>query len=91
MVRNRFLGEEIMNLPFNFLRVLMKKYWLGNRRERFYGEMWGNAVLGGVACENPLRLSMYDGPMETAKYKCVNIWCILDWIVRLREIHFLGI
>ena len=28
----------------NFLMVLMKKQWVGNRRKRFYGEMWGNAV-----------------------------------------------
>ena len=33
---------------------------------------------GGGACENPTRLSMYDGPMETVKYMCVNIWCMLD-------------
>ena len=32
---------------------------------------------GGGACENPVRLSMYDGPMETVKYRCVNIWCML--------------
>ena len=34
---------------------------------------------------------MYDGPMETVKYRWVNIWCMLDWIARLAEIHFLGI
>ena len=37
---------------------------------------------GGVgwrgACENPVRLSMCDGPMETVKYMCVSIWCMLD-------------
>ena len=27
-----------------FVKVLMKKQWIGNRRKRFYGEMWGNAV-----------------------------------------------
>ena len=25
---------------------------------------------GGRACENPVRLSMYDGVMETVKYRC---------------------
>ena len=46
---------------------------------------------GGGACENPERHSMYDGPMEAAKYMCVDIWCMLDQIVGLAEIHFLGI
>ena len=46
---------------------------------------------GGGACENPVRHSMYDGPMETVKYMYVNIWCMLDQIVGLAEIHFLGI
>ena len=46
---------------------------------------------GGRACENPMRLPMYDGPMETVKYRWVNIWCVLDWIARLAEIHFLDI
>ena len=36
---------------------------------------------GGGACENPVGLSMYDGPMETAEYIWVNIWCMLDWIL----------
>ena len=39
------------------------------------GEM---LLKGGGACENPVRLSMYDGPMETVKYMCVNIWCMPD-------------
>ena len=33
---------------------------------------------------------MDDGPMETVKYMWVNIWCMLEWIVGLAEIHFLG-
>ena len=45
---------------------------------------------GGV-CENPVRLSMCDDPMQTVKYMCVNIWCMLDCIVRLAEIQFLGL
>ena len=51
----------------------------------------GNTVWGGGAFENPVRLSMYDSPVETVKYMCVNIWCMLDWIVGLAEIQFLGI
>ena len=53
----------------------------------------GNIVSGGGACENPVRLSMHDGPMETVKYAWVNIWCMLDWIVgfchKTAEIHFI--
>ena len=41
--------------------------------------MQGKVVRGGV-CENPIGLSMYDGPMETVEYIWVNI-CMLDWIV----------
>ena len=36
----------------------------------------GGGGWGRGACENPVRLSMYDGPMETVKYRCVNIWCM---------------
>ena len=46
-------------------------------------------------CENPLRFSLNDGPMETVEYKWVNIWCMLDLIIwfchKTAEIHFLGI
>ena len=38
-------------------------------------------VLGEGACENPVGLSMCDGPIETVKYIWVNIWCMLDWIL----------
>ena len=48
--------------------------WVRNRRKRFYGEIWGNAVRGGGTCKNPARLSMKDGPMETVEYMWVNIW-----------------
>ena len=48
--------------------VLMKKQWVGNRRKSFYGEMWGNAIWGGRACENLVRLSIQDGPI------LANIW-----------------
>ena len=33
------------------------------------------------ACENPVGLSMHDDPMDTTEYICVNIWCMLDWIL----------
>ena len=46
---------------------------------------------GGGVCENPVRLSLCDGPMQTVKYMCVNIWWMLDWIVGLTEIHLLGL
>ena len=29
-------------------------------------------------CENPVRLSMYEGHMETVEYTWLNIWCIFD-------------
>ena len=32
---------------------------------------------GEVACENPIRLTMYDGPVETVEYICVNTWCMI--------------
>ena len=61
-----------------------------NLRKRFCGKTCGNVVWGRGACENLVRLSMDDGPMETVKYMWVNIWCMLEWIVGLAEIHFLG-
>ena len=33
---------------------------------------------GGGVCENSVRFSLNDGPMETVKYVRVNIWCMLD-------------
>ena len=35
-----FLGWEGYECFSVFLRILMKKYWVGNRRKRFCGEMW---------------------------------------------------
>ena len=69
----------------------MKKQWVGSIRKRFYGEMWGNAARGGGACENPVRLSMQGGPMETVKYMWMNIWCMPDWVTGLVETHLSGI
>ena len=57
--------------------------------------MWGNAVLGRGACENPVGIFMYDGPLETVEYMWVTIWCMLDWVVgfchKTAETHLLGI
>ena len=49
---------------------------------------------GGV-CENSVRFSLNDGPMETVEYMWVNIWGMLDCIIgfchKTAEIHFFGI
>ena len=36
----------------------MKKQWVGNRKKRFHGKMWENAVRGERTCENAVRLSI---------------------------------
>ena len=50
----------------------MKNKWGGNRRKRFYSEIWENAVcvcvcvcVGGGVCVKIL----------------VSIWCMFDWIL----------
>ena len=59
--------------------------------------MWGKIVrgMGEGVCETPVRLPMSDGAMETVECMLVDIWCMLDWIIRLclktAEIHFPGI
>ena len=54
----------------------MKQKLEGNKKKRFYSEIWKNAVWGGRAgedCQNPVGLSMCDGPMETVFMKsCVS-------------------
>ena len=35
--------------------------------------------------ENPVGLSIYDGPMETVEYIWLNIWCMLDAVVPGRD------
>ena len=37
-IQDRLPGGEVTNLFSIFLRILMKKKWLGNRRKRFCGE-----------------------------------------------------
>ena len=49
----------------------MKKKWVGNRKKRFYSEMWGNAVWGGGSGENSVGLPLYDGPMMSVEYMWV--------------------
>ena len=44
--------------------------------------MWGKTVGGRGACEIPVRLSMNDDVMETVECMWVDIWCMLDWIIR---------
>ena len=43
---------------------------------RFEGDSGG----GGGMCENPVGLSIFDVPVETAEYIWVSIRCMLDWI-----------
>ena len=45
----------------------MKKYWVGNRKKRYYGELWGNTIWGGGDYENPVRLSMCDSSIKIEK------------------------
>ena len=53
-----------------------------------------NLLVGGL-CENPVRFSLNNGPMETVEHMWVNIWFMLDLIIgfchKTAEIHFLGI
>ena len=52
----------------------MKKKWVGKKRKMFYSELWGNVVRRGVeGRENPVGLSMFDGPMETVECIWMNI------------------
>ena len=65
-MRDRFPGGEASNFLFYFFRVL---WWDVRKRCLRKG--------GGVTCENPLRLSMYDGAMEGVDDVWVIIWCML--------------
>ena len=49
----------------------MKKYWVGNRKKRYYGELWGNTDWGGGDYENPVRLSMCDSSIEIEKQDAI--------------------
>ena len=51
----------------------MQKKRGGKRKKKIHSEMQENAIWAGGVCENPMGLSMYEGPMETVKYVWVNI------------------
>ena len=44
MVRDRFPGEEVMNLLFNFFEGSNEEILGRQQKREVYGEMWGNAV-----------------------------------------------
>ena len=67
-----FPGMGGYEYAFQFsLSVLMKKYWVGNRRKRYYDEFWGNSIWGRGGYETPVRLSMCDGPIEIEKWDAI--------------------
>ena len=55
----------------------MKKTWGGNRRKRFYSEMWETLFEGKDLWKSCGTLHD-DGPIKTVEYIWVNIWCMLD-------------
>ena len=67
----------------------MKKKWEGNKKKRFYSEIWKISLrleVGGRdrkrgAFKNPVGLCMYEGHMDTVEYIWVSIWCMFDWIL----------
>ena len=70
-----------MNLLFNSFEGSNEEKRVGKKGKTFYSEMQGNVVRRGWVCENLIKLSMYDGPIETIEYIWVNISYILDWII----------
>ena len=57
-----------MNLLFNGFEGSNVEKMGRQQRKSFYSEIWGDAVSVGWACENPVGLTMCDGPMETVEY-----------------------
>ena len=47
----------------------------------------GETLLGGLkgdeVCGNSVGLSMYDGPTQTVDYIWANIWCMLNFVIKL--------
>ena len=43
-MEDRFAGGEVMNLLFNFFEGSNEEKMGRQQKERFYDEMWGNAV-----------------------------------------------
>ena len=85
---------EVTNLLFNFFEGSNEEIMGRKQKEEVLCWNLGNAVRGQGRCKNPVRLSMYDGPVETVEYMWMNIPCMLDWIIgfgqKTAEIHFLG-
>ena len=53
----------------------MKKWWLGNRRKRFYGEIWKSTVRGGGGLQVKTCETLYVWSM------CMMVlWKLLCWI-----------
>ena len=50
-----------------------RELWVGNRRKRFYGKMWGNTVRGGGTCKNPWNSLLWSMCMMV-------LWRLLCWI-----------
>ena len=68
-----------MNLRLKFIEGSDEEIINGQATEGRAGSMvkcWETPwrQQGEGACNNLVRLSMYDDPMETVKYMCVNIW-----------------
>ena len=80
-----------MNLLVNFFEDCNEEIMGKETEGKSSTVKWGETP----KCENPVRFSLNDGPMETIEYMWVNIWCMLDWIIgfchKTAEIHFLSI
>ena len=71
------------------VRMLFRTYW--NLLEGVFSETWGNAVWRR-ACENPVGLSKFDDPIETAEYIWwIFVGCMIGFCHKTVEIHFLFI
>ena len=80
VIRDRFPVGESLNFFFYFLRVLTNKQWGRQQNKEILWWDVGKRCFrkeGEGTCENPVRLSMYDGAMEAVDYMWVNIWCML--------------
>ena len=74
------------------VRMLFRTYWnLVYHLEGVFSETWGNAVWRR-ACANPVGLSMFDDPIETAEYIWwIFVGCLIGFCHKTVEIHFLFI
>ena len=104
-VWDRFPEGEVMNLLVNFFEGCNEGIMSKETGGRGSTVKWGKTLLeqggggggggGGGVCENPVRFSLNDGPMEIVECMYVNILCMLDWIIgfchKTAAINFLGI